>query len=325
MRRLLSLILACPAACFPGIQAVPHLRELASQAGEVIVGTIRSASVSQIGDRNRPMSSLSVEIQVVRSVAGVLQPTQRVSLQWTQAGATVSAGSLKGDTGIWFLKRAASEAWIPVPFVAQPRDLNDVRVPTTAAEPGSAYQYSKDAPLADKALLEVLNAAEQDTSSRFSYVYWGAYDDFRPSIVEPFYRRLAASALPAASAQGLAGLIRLGRTDALLLVERSLPTLTPFLGQIAFSIAAYFRTTVSGQSCEGLRRSSRRRARPVRSAPRTRSKTSPWTLRSSSPRDPRISRSGVPGGTSTAMRSPAHRRDSGLLLDEVQPGAVAFA
>jgi hypothetical protein len=70
------------------------------------------------------------------------------------------------------MRRLLSFAWIPLPFVTQPRDLNDVRVPTTAAEPGSAYQYSEDAPLADKALLEV----EKFKSARSSNLaFWRAW------------------------------------------------------------------------------------------------------------------------------------------------------
>jgi hypothetical protein len=244
MTKMILCALANATLCFSAVEAVPNLRQLGPLASDVIVGTIASVNVTQSATQPVPTSSVSVDLQVIRSLAGILQPTQQIRLAWTQAGiaATVAFGLSKGDTGLWFLKREGTNSWSVLPFVApQPRTLDDVRVLLISPQLSPGYQYRGDAPVMDKALLELLNAADQDTGARFSYVHWGAFDEQNPIIMEQFYRRLLTSASPAKTAQALAGLIRLGRSDALVTVEHDAQVFTPYLDHLAFSIGAYFR------------------------------------------------------------------------------------
>lgn len=242
--RPILFVVVNAALCFSAVVAVPNLRQLCVQADDAIIGTIASVSVTQSATQPAPTVFVSVDLRVVRSLAGVPRPTLQIRLVWTQAGtASVGAsGVSKGDTGLWFLKRAGASSWTILPFVSpQARSLDDVRVPLPSQRIRPEYEYRGDAPLADKALLELLSAAEQDSGIRFSYVHGGAFDEQNPAIMERFYRRLLAIHSPAKTAQALAGLIRLGCSDALTMVEGDARALTPYLDQFAFSIGAYYR------------------------------------------------------------------------------------
>lgn len=223
-----------------GVQAVPSVKDLAQQADEIVVATVLT-NTSVVNGQTPPVSLVSAELQVVRSVAGTASATRQFTIKWSQAG-TVRNDSMRGDSGVWFLKRSGVEAPLNVlSFVTQPRDLDDVRIPVSSLQLDPTYQYGRAAAVEDRVMRELLNAAESDQTGLFSYVYFGAYDDFRPAMMDIFYRRLASNSSPEKQAKGLAGLIRLGRTDALLTFERTLAALTQHTGLVAFSIAAYFR------------------------------------------------------------------------------------
>ncbi|MFN0101032.1 MAG: hypothetical protein ACKV2U_02960 [Bryobacteraceae bacterium] len=244
MARTILLVLVNATLCFSVVVAVPNLRQIGSQSSDVIVGTIASMNVTQSTTQPVPTALVSVDARVIRSLAGILPPARRVRLTWAQSGTATRVASelLKGDIGLWFLKRDGSNSWSVLPFVATPaRFLDDVRVPLSRWQLSPGYEYRRDASLADKALLELLSAANGDVGSRYSYVYWGAFDEQNPAIMERFYRRLLASNSPLKNGPALAGLIRLGRSDALVTVERKAHTLTPYLDQLSFSIGAYYR------------------------------------------------------------------------------------
>jgi hypothetical protein len=212
--------------------AAPDLKGLVAQSDSVIVASILTINDTENDNKAGPNAHRNAELSILRSLAGGLHVGDRISVGWTETGIRTAKTALIGESGLWFLKRGSMGRFSPLSFTSISNSIEDVRI----AVPRKLGFLARGPKLTvvELALQEILNAANNssDSAYKFSYLYYGAYDDLSPAMLREFYSRLAESPMELKSSRGLAGLVRLGDVPALRRIENNLRTLTPFLDSI---------------------------------------------------------------------------------------------
>ena len=67
-----------------GVQAVPNLRELTSQAEVIVLGTLLASSSEKLADPSpgQALFKITADLQLVRTIVGALAPGDQVAVRW---------------------------------------------------------------------------------------------------------------------------------------------------------------------------------------------------------------------------------------------------
>ncbi len=144
-----------------GIRDIPTL---AKQVDGIVVGTISS---------NTQSGTISIlEVSVNRVLKGAFVPQQIISVQWTFSQARSLQPTVKGVTGLWFLKgNAASAFWVVEPPYGGDIQVPHLFLPASTTTASDDFKYSAGASARDKVLMELLNFIETHPGSNLSMVF----------------------------------------------------------------------------------------------------------------------------------------------------------
>lgn len=174
------------------------LNDLIPRADVIVVGAVKK--------RVESPTHISFDIHVEQILKGNSGKSIHISQEWPRKGVVFPAVATVEFTahGIWFLRATSSSEWEALQTGGPPGIFPNLYYPVAERPLSERYQYSVDAPLMDKLILEL--AAAQSKSS-FLDAVWG--------MDSPAIRRVFTEDMNSADREiqctGLVGLIARGQ------------------------------------------------------------------------------------------------------------------
>ena len=234
---------------YAGLIAPRSIADLNQGATLIVV-----ASVSAAPPQTRISNSLLLRVNRVVKGDGALTGSA-ITVNWTPGSSNVGTGAT--GTGLWFLEQSPT-GWTLMPVVQGNVPLSMAYFPTSSA--GSitgAYAYGATASTADKLASEICFAIESSSGAgdfQLASLHYGILEELNSPVVGVMYQRMSTSDIPQHRALGLAGLIRLGNSDALTSASKAAADFASYPaenGILLLNIRDQFRAT-DGASVNAL-------------------------------------------------------------------------